>query len=111
MVCLSDIDSRVEDRSQCWRQSGVNKVIDVDFRPVLWWSLDMGAPPAMPTRKEPDYLLVNSHAIQRPDIDPEHIYLHRVSMSVRVWESLMNHASDPRQQSQTMRVFPMIALP
>jgi 5-dehydro-2-deoxygluconokinase len=38
-----------------------------------------GCTPAMPTKEELDYYLVNSHNIPRPDIDTELNYLHRVT--------------------------------
>ena len=61
-----------------------------------------GCTPAMPTREELDYFLANSHAIPRPDIDPELNYLHRVTTRDKVWESLMIHAFDHRQQLEAM---------
>lgn len=61
-----------------------------------------GCTPAMPTREELDYYLSHSDTIDKPDIDPELNYLHRVTTQAGRWESLYIHAFDHRIQLEEM---------
>lgn len=61
-----------------------------------------GCTPAMPTREELDYFLLNSASIPRPDIDVELNYLHRVTTQRPAPTALHIHAFDHRQQLEVM---------
>jgi len=61
-----------------------------------------GCTPAMPTREELDYYLVNSENISKPDQDTELNYLHRVTTQTNSWQALYIHAFDHRIQFEEM---------
>lgn len=61
-----------------------------------------GCTPAMPTKEELDYFLLNSASIPRPDIDVELNYLHRVTTQRPPPTALHIHAFDHRQQLEVM---------
>jgi len=61
-----------------------------------------GCTPAMPTREELDYYLVNSEKIPKPDQDVELNYLHRVTTQIKSWQALYIHAFDHRIQLEQM---------
>ena len=58
-----------------------------------------GCAPAIPTPEELDYYIANQHDIERPDLDPELNYLHRVTTrKPATWDELCILAFDHRQQ-------------
>lgn len=58
-----------------------------------------GCSPAIPSLEELDYYLENQYTIDRPDIDPELNYLHRVTTrQPKHWDPLCIFAFDHRKQ-------------
>ena len=63
-----------------------------------------GCTPAMPTGEELDWYLAHAASIDRPDVDPELQYLHRVTTRVGHWPSLAILAIDHRIQFEELAV-------